>query len=136
METHNHRMSYIDFLRSTPNRRRLGVLVAISFGQNWIGNGIISYYLSPILNTVGITNAAQIAGINGGLQIWNLCLALVGATMVERLGRRFLWLTSTFGMFCSNACIMGLSAGFAQTQDRAIGVAVIPFLYIFYGFYE
>jgi hypothetical protein len=28
-------------------------------------------YLSDILKTIGITTPAQIAGINGGLAIWN-----------------------------------------------------------------
>jgi len=133
IEEMTKRVSYLDFLRSSPNRRRLAVLIAISLGQNWIGNGIISYYLSPILHTVGITNPAQIVGINGGLQIFNLFMALGGSMCVERVGRRPLWFISTTGMLFCNACIMGLSARFAKTKHQAIGTAVIPFLYIFYG---
>ncbi|CAG9994410.1 unnamed protein product [Clonostachys byssicola] len=135
-ENLSNRVSYLDFFRNEPNRRRLAVLVAISLGQNWIGNGIISYYLSPILNTVGITDPTQIVGINGGLQIFNLVMALGASMCIERIGRRPLWLASTFGIMCSNACIMGLSAGFAINKTQALGVAVIPFLYIFYGFYD
>jgi MFS family permease len=124
-EEKSHRTEYMDFFRTSGNRHRLGVLLAIAWGQNWIGNGLISYYLSPILATIGITNPAQTTGINGGLQIWNLFFALLGSSMVERLGRRPLWLTSTAGMFVSNICIMGLSAGFAQTKDKVIGTAVM-----------
>lgn len=132
-EEANHRVSYLDFLRSTPNRRRLAVLIAISLGQNWIGNGIISYYLAPILKTVGITDPSQVTGINGGLQIFNLIMALTGSSLVERVGRRPLWFTSTGGILVCNACIMALSAEFARTKNQKIGTAVIPFLYIFYG---
>jgi hypothetical protein len=32
--------------------------------------GIISYYLAQILTSIGITDATQQAGLNGGLQIW------------------------------------------------------------------
>lgn len=132
-EENNKIVSYADFFRTSANRHRLAVLVGISLGQNWIGNGIISYYLSPILKTVGITDATQVVGINGGLQIWNLIMALGGAFSVERVGRRPLWLISTAGMMVSNAIIMGLSAGFTETNNHSVGVAVIPFLYIFYG---
>lgn len=34
--------SYLDFLRTPANRRRLFVVVFISFGTNWVGNGIVS----------------------------------------------------------------------------------------------
>lgn len=33
-EATNNRVSYFDFFRSVPNRRRLAVLIAISLGQN------------------------------------------------------------------------------------------------------
>jgi hypothetical protein len=32
--------------------------------------------------------------------------------------------------------VMGFSAAFANTQKAAMGVAAIPFLFIFYGFYD
>lgn len=103
------------------------------FCTSGIGNGIISYYLAPILKTVGITDPSAVTGINGGLQIFNLIMALTGSMCVERLGRLPLWFISTTGIFFCNACIMGLSAGFAKTKNHTIGTAVIPFLYIFYG---
>lgn len=33
-------------------------------------SSLASYYLAPILRTVGITSPSQIAGINGGLAIF------------------------------------------------------------------
>lgn len=42
---------------------------------NWAGNGIVSYYLSPILETVGITDPVSQSCINLGLQCWNgMCI--------------------------------------------------------------
>lgn len=35
-------VSYIDFLRTPGNRKRLLVLIALAFSLNWMGNGIIS----------------------------------------------------------------------------------------------
>lgn len=109
-------------------------------------------YLSDILKTIGITTPAQIAGINGGLAIWNrkpqiltvtarwlidaVILSTLACIYIEKLGRRFLWLTSTIGMLFSYCVITGLSAGYATNGSRGVGLAVIPCLFIFYGFYE
>jgi MFS family permease len=84
-----------------------------------------------VLKSVGITNASQIAGINGGLAAWNLILALLAGFNVERVGRRPIFFISFIGMFFSYVFVMGLSAGFAKTGHSAIGVAVIPFLFIY-----
>jgi hypothetical protein len=70
LERENSQTSYFDFFRGT-NRRRLFLLAAIAIGSNWVGNGIVSYYLSPILNTIGVTSTNNQAILNVGLQIWN-----------------------------------------------------------------
>ncbi|KAL2129614.1 hypothetical protein VTI74DRAFT_7529 [Chaetomium olivicolor] len=128
--------SLLDFLRTPGNRRRLATLVAMACSLNWMGNGIITYYLAPILKSVGITAPVQITLINAGLALWNLILAAIAAVNCDKTGRRPLFLTSTLGMLCSYAVVMGLSAGFANTKDRPLGIAVIPFLFVYFGFYD
>lgn len=66
----NSETKYSDYFGPN-NRPRLFLLVVIAIGTNWVGNGIISYYLSPILSTIGIRSTEQQAGLNLGLQIWN-----------------------------------------------------------------
>lgn len=41
-EEANKQTSYLDFLRTPANRRRLFVVCFIAFGTNWVGNGIVS----------------------------------------------------------------------------------------------
>jgi MFS family permease len=110
--------------------------MAITVGVNWVGNGIVSYYLSPVLKSVGVTKAVEITGINAGLAFWNLVIAMFAGLNVERFGRRPLFLISTAGMIISYAFVMGFSAGFATTGKAALGVAAIPFLFLFYGSYD
>lgn len=62
---------YSDFLKGSGNRLRLLIIMVVSLGTNWVGNGIIGYYLSPILTTLGITSRDQQLQINIGLQVWN-----------------------------------------------------------------
>ena len=65
-----------------------------------------------------------------------MVIATTVAQYVDRIGRRPLWLTSTAGMLLSYCVVMALSATFAKTHQAGIGIAVIPFLFIFFGFYD
>jgi hypothetical protein len=85
---------------------------------------------------VGITDAGEQSGINGGLAVWNLILAYIGSINAERAGRRGLFLISTIGMLASYVVITGLSGSFATTNSASVGTAVVPFLFIYYGFYD
>ncbi|CAG8898347.1 unnamed protein product [Penicillium egyptiacum] len=131
-----NKASFVDFVRTPGNRRRLVALLALACSLNWMGNGIISYFLSPILKSVGITAPVQITLINAGLALWNLILAGIAAVYCDKAGRRPLFLGSVAGMFCSYIIVMGLSAGFANTKQASMGIAVIPFLFIYFGFYD
>ena len=128
--------SYLDLFRTPGNRKRMWVSWAISVGTNWVGNGIVSYYLSPVLKTVGVTDPNQLTGINAGLALWNLILAEWAGLKCDQYGRRPLFLASTIGMIVSYSFVMGFSAGFATTGNSALGIAAIPFLFFFYGFYD
>ncbi|KAH9875143.1 hypothetical protein J1614_004633, partial [Plenodomus biglobosus] len=128
--------SFLDFLRTPGNRRRLLTIIVLAFSLNWMGNGIISYYLAPILRSVGVVKPIEITLINAGLALFNLILAGLSAIYCDRIGRRPLFLISVVGMLCSYAAIMGLSAGFAITKNSSMGVAVIVFLFIYFGFYD
>lgn len=66
-------------------------------------------------------------------QISNLCFAVAGAFMVERMGRRPLWFISTGGMLVCLIIVTALSATFIKDSSAAIGGAVVAFLYLFYG---
>ena len=135
LEKENHNTKYTDFLKTPGNRRRLLVLVTMGTGSNWVGNGIIAYYLSPALALVGIDAPNQVAGINGGLAVWSLFWAYAGAMSAERVGRRVLWITGTAGMCGVYAIITGLSGAFASNPSHALGIAVVPMMYFFKTFY-
>lgn len=85
---------------------------------------------------VGITNSTQQAGLNGGLQIWNWLMAIGGSLLCERLGRRFLWLTSAIGMLLCYAAITACSAVYAKTEAKGAGYATIALLFLYFGSYD
>lgn len=68
-------------------------------------------------------NAAN-TGINGGLSIWGFVVAISASYLVDRVGRRKLFLISTAGMFAVFVCMTGLSGSYAASGNSAVGVGV------------
>ena len=118
------------------NRRRLRIIVALAFFSQWSGNGLVSFYLNKVFNTIGITDPTVQLLINGILQIWNLIIAMSASFLVERLGRRFLFLTSCTGMLIFFTLQTVCSALFAQNGSQGAAHAVIAFIFLYYAAYE
>jgi hypothetical protein len=112
------------------------IIVALAFFSQWSGNGLVSYYLSKVFNEIGITSSSTQLLINGILQIWNLGWAVFASFMVNRLGRRFLFLLSASLMtlfYMSQAICF---AEYAEHGNPAAGHAVIAFIFLFYAAYD
>lgn len=81
------------------NRKRTAIAISLGLFSQWCGNGVVSYYLTLVLNNIGITNPTHQSLINGLLQVFNFGISVfMGAMMVDRLGRRVLFLWSATGM--------------------------------------
>jgi hypothetical protein len=63
------------------------------------GNAFISYYLSPVLTSVGLTSSLQQTLINATQQMLSWFSSLYFATLPSKLGRRVLFLGSGVGIF-------------------------------------
>lgn len=128
--------SYLDMVKTPGNRHRLLITISLGIFAQWSGNGVVSYYLALVLDSVGITKTKDQLLISACLQIWNLIFAAVGAMLVERAGRRPLFLTSAGIMLVGYITITGLSGSFAATASIPTGTAVIPFIFIFFAGYD
>lgn len=131
----NKNGSYLEMVQTPGNRRRLMISISLGIFSQWAGNGVISYYLSLILNSVGVTKVRDQTLISACLQMWDLAFAALGAYLIDRLGRRPLFLASAAIMFVSYVLVTALSGTFAVTNQAATGGAVIPFLFIFFAGY-
>ncbi len=144
-------------LISTPgNRRRMRIIVAIAFFSQWSGNGLASYYLNQILTDIDIKDPnTQVSSyvhymlrnrrrysssfqllINGILQIWNLAWALLASSLVDKLGRRLLFMLSAVGMFIFFSAQMICFAVHTEKGTKAAADALIAFIFLFYAAYE
>ena len=124
-------------LVTTPgNRRRMLIIVAIAFFSQWSGNGLVSYYLNKVFDDIGITGTGTQLLINGILQVWNLGWAVYASFMVDRLGRRFLFLISAGLMTLFYMAQAICFSEYAQHGTAAAGHAVIAFIFLFYAAYD
>jgi MFS family permease len=98
---------------------------------NRCGQGVISYYFSPLLTSLNVTATNQQTGINGGMQIWNFIISIAGALLADRIGRRPLWMLSIIAMICSNIGITITSAVFAHTGNNK-PAAYMAILFLFF----
>jgi MFS family permease len=96
--------SYLAFFQTKGNRLRFCIILAVGFFSQWSGNGLISYYLTLILDSIGYTSQNTQTLINGLLAIWGLVLGLFFSLLVNRFNRRTMFLASTV---CMLICYVG-----------------------------
>lgn len=124
-------------LVATPgNRKRTFIAVCTGLFAQWNGIGVVSYYLTLVLDTVGITDTFDQTLINGLLQIFNFAAALSAAFLVDRLGRRTLFLWSGVGMFVSYVVWTACSAINSDTGNKSAGIVVVVCLFTFFFHYD
>lgn len=146
-------IGWTSLYKTKGNRRRMIIITAIAFFSQWSGNGLISYYLHAVFDTVGITNTTIQLLINGCvicidisnfmsdppvriLAIWNLFWGIATSFVCERLGRRPLFLASAAGMLLFFVLQTICTARYAVTQDASAGHAVIACIFLYSAAYQ
>lgn len=132
LEKLNKQNGWSVFVKTPGNRKRLLLIVLTSFFSQCSGNGIASYYLHDILQSVGVTRSYDQSLVNGGLQIWSFLVAVGFSQLVDRVGRRKLFLIAAVGMLLSFSVWTGCSAVYAESGNQGAGSAVIAMVFLFY----
>lgn len=123
-------------IKTKGNRHRLVILISLGFFSQWSGNGLVSYYMTDVLNLVGIKEENLQLEINGILNIVNFLVALFMCFWIDKLGRRPLFLTATAGMLGSFIIWTVCASIVAKESNTQAGNAEIAFIFIFYCFYN
>ncbi|CAI7647729.1 unnamed protein product [Penicillium discolor] len=133
--------SYMTFFQSKGNIRRFFIILSVGFFSQWSGNGLISYYLTLILDSIGYKSESTQTLINALLTLWSMIWSLVFAALMNRFGRRTLFLISTAGILTVYIVWTALEAVYERGaaldgtggDDRyAKGVLAMIFLYNFF----
>src|SRR5688572_16168665 len=70
-------MQWSEFLRTPGNRRRLYILLFVGYMTQWSGNGLTSYYLPKILDSINITSPETQLLINALIAIFKVSCSIV-----------------------------------------------------------
>lgn len=128
--------SWKELIRTKGNRHRLIICITAGLFSQWSGNGLVSYYIAKILDSVGYTSSVEQNLINGCLQILNMIVALTMCFFVDKIGRRKLFLISTAGMLVAFIVWTICSARYDISKASGAANAVVAMIYIYYVFYN
>ncbi|KAA8528273.1 hypothetical protein F0562_035628 [Nyssa sinensis] len=108
-------------------RPHLVMVIAIPFFQQVTGINIIAFYAPVLFQSVGFgSDSALIAAIILGLV--NLGSIIVSTVIVDRYGRRFLFMEGGTQMFICQvavACVLAIATGVSGTQNISRGYAIL-----------
>uniref|UniRef100_A0A8H7K694 Major facilitator superfamily (MFS) profile domain-containing protein n=1 Tax=Bionectria ochroleuca TaxID=29856 RepID=A0A8H7K694_BIOOC len=90
---------------------RLSCNLAVSIFSQWAGNAVLSYFLGAVLDTAGYTGTIQQANITLINYCQQFVFAILGASLVDRLGRRPLLI---FSFAACTVVWMGMTVASSQ----------------------
>ncbi|KAI0017284.1 sugar transporter [Xylariomycetidae sp. FL0641] len=128
--------SYMDFFRTKGNRYRAMVLLSLGLFSQWSGNAIISNYASIIYGQAGVTSSNAKFGLSGGQTILALIVSVSMASLVEKFGRRPIFLASTGGMFTVFVFWTLCSGLYGEHRTPGANIGMIFFIWLFGIFYS
>jgi hypothetical protein len=121
---------YWDFLKTKGNRWRFSILISLGLISQWSGNALLSYYSNIIYESVGIESANTKLGLDGGNKALSLIVCITSALLVERVGRRPLFLISTTGMLLFFTAMTIVGARYTANPSDALGIVFILFIWL------
>lgn len=93
--------SMIYMFKTAANRRRLGIVLIISFCMQMSGNGLTSFYLADVLRSIGIVETVPQLKYSLGITIFGWGTSVIQAVIIGRLRRRVVLLSCIAFMLCT-----------------------------------
>lgn len=112
-------------------RYRTLIIVIYSLFQSWNGGGIISQYLTPALETVGVTSSLAQTGISLGTTATYFVFTALGAYLIDKMRRRTLIFAGLIScIFCQTAVTI-TSWQYQVTESKATASLTIFWVFLF-----
>jgi hypothetical protein len=122
---------YIDFVKTRGNRYRLFLIITLGLFSQWSGNGLASYYFKKIMDSIGVTEAETQFYVNGSLVVVSLIVSVSCAFLVDRVGRRPLFLVATSGMLIMFVLWTVCTSLYEVNNNIAAGKAVVAIIFLY-----
>lgn len=133
--------SYMDLLRTAGMRRRTLLAAGTGLFNQWSGNTLTSYFLSQILDMMGITESITKQQINLGLSCFSLVCAVPIVCFCVNMSRVKAAYISTFSMLAAFtawtvAMQQSLKAVNAGGINDSANIAVLVFVFLYKPAYQ
>jgi len=117
---------------STPGMRKR-VIIASFLGMftQWSGAGLISYFLSPILDGIGIHDNRTKNIINLARVSWSLVSSTISALIAPRYPRRRMFLMCTISLSVVFTAWTIASAEYSFTQSKVSAQVVLALIFLY-----
>ncbi|KAF8850107.1 general substrate transporter [Acephala macrosclerotiorum] len=110
-------------------RYRLYMVIGMSFFGQWSGNNVVSYFMPEMIANAGITNKNKQLLINAINPIFSMMGAIYGATLLDKLGRRFMMIAGLTGALFSYILLTAFTASSEAHPNLSYGTIVAIFLF-------
>ncbi|KAF2744761.1 hexose transporter-like protein [Sporormia fimetaria CBS 119925] len=129
LEMEYSRRSWKEMVGTPGMRKRVIIGSFLGLFTQWSGNTLISYYVSKLLDLIGLTQSETKNKINVGLNAWNLITAVIISLLVRRFPRRVMYMTCTVSLLC---CYVGWTVSMQQSLAHGGSTAVtVTILFLF-----
>ncbi|PGH10752.1 hypothetical protein AJ80_07402 [Polytolypa hystricis UAMH7299] len=133
----NKNSSYLDFFRTKGNRYRLLLIASLAIISQYSGNALFSNYMNLMYEGMGITDQNIKIPLSGGQMLLNLLVSLSSAFLVDRVGRRPLFLVATTGMLFMFIALTITGAMYERDLSNApVGYLQVIFIWLYGVFYS
>lgn len=131
MENESRRRGWAELFQTAGMRRRSLIAAMLGMFVQFSGNNLISQYLVPILNLIGIKDSHTQVRYNVGTQAWGLLVALIIARITPRYPRRRMYLLCSSLLLCVYTVWTIAQARQRITGSKSAGYAVIVMIFLY-----
>ncbi|OLN87032.1 Lactose permease 19 [Colletotrichum chlorophyti] len=110
-------------------RYRLAMVIGMAFIGQWSGNNVVSYFMPEMFKAAGILDDNTQLLLNAINPIFSMIGAVYGATLLDKLGRRFMMLVGLTGSLCCYVMLTAFTASTETNPDLSYGVIVSIYLF-------
>ncbi|OAA58920.1 Sugar/inositol transporter [Niveomyces insectorum RCEF 264] len=122
---------YRDLFNTKAARRRMICVIGMAWFGQYSGNALVSYYFPVIVQQTGITNTHTQLLLNALNPVVSWFAAILGAVLLDKVGRRKFLLSGVLGMSMCLAVVTGCTKVSIDTASKSAGNAGIFFIYLF-----
>lgn len=124
------------FLQTPANRKRLFILITLAVFGQWSGLGLISYYLTKILSSIGIEGQTEQTRLNGIVTTVSYVTSVMAVILASKVGRRVLFVGGGIFMWFSLVAFTTAIAIYSAKGGTAASRASLGLIFVFNAAYN